>query len=396
MQRKGGDVMLIESVELPLGRPDPITPPPAFDELRLVSPVARAATAYGPAWLVTSAELAMAALADSRLGITPPGVEVDVRASLFCDGPAHARLRRLVTRAFRPARVAAMRPRLEELAEEHVARIVAAGPPVDLVDMLAAPLPIAVIGEMVGIDPALHGRFRTLADAALTADPMAADADRGLAAAGEKAWGDLAAFVAELVAARRAEPGEDLLSDLIAVRDTDDGRLDDAELEALVQVLISAGTLTVRNALVLAVVLLLSEGAFTDLDSDRVPGLVEEVVRRAGVNAFPRFAHHDLELGEMAIMRGEMVLISLEAANHDPTRFAQPERLDPDRSAAHLGFGHGPHYCLGASLARSELAATLPVLARRLPGLRLNIPVTDIPWHHGLVDTGPLALPVTW
>ena len=395
--------MSIEPVQLPPWRPDPITPPPAFDELRRVSPVARAATAYGPAWLVTSAELAVSALADSRLGITPPGVEVDVRASLFCDGLAHARLRRLVAGAFRPARVAAMRPRLEELAEEHVARIFAAGPPVDLVDMLAAPLPIAVIGEMVGIDPALHGRFRTLADAALTADPMTADptaagADPALAAAAEKAWGDLAVFVAGLVAARRAAPGGgDLLSDLIAVRDADDGRLDDAELEALVQVLVSAGTLTVRNALVLAVVRLLTEDAFGDLDDpSRVPGLVEEVVRRAGVNAFPRFVHHDLELGGVTITRGEMVLISLEAANHDPTRFAQPTTLDPGRSEPHLGFGHGPHYCLGAALARLELAATLPVLARRLPGLRLDIPVTDIPWHHGLVDSGPLALPVTW
>ena len=389
--------MSIESVELPLSRPDPITPPPAFDELRRVSPVARAATAYGPAWLVSSAELAVSALADPRLGISPPGVAVDVRASLFCDGPAHARLRRLVSGAFRPARVAAMRPRLEELAEEHVARIVAAGPPVDLVEMLAAPLPIAVIGEVVGIDPVLRGRFRALADAALIADPTAAGADPELAVAAEKAWGDLASFVAELVAARRAEAGEDLLSDLIAVRDTDDGRLDDAELAALVQVLVSAGTLTIRNALVLAVVRLLTEEAFRDLDDPaRVPGLVEEVVRRAGVTPFPRFAHHDLEFGGVAIARGEMVLISLEAANHDPARFARPEKLDSGRCEAHLGFGHGPHYCLGATLARLELATTLPALARRLPGLRLNVPVTDIPWHHGLVDSGPLALPVTW
>ena len=378
-------------LELPLSRPDPITPPPAHDELRRRSPVTRVGTMFGPAWLVTSAEAAVAALTDERLGLTPPGVEVDVRASLFQDGPAHARLRRLVAGAFRPARIAAMAPRLEALAEEYVERVVAAGPPVDLVEMLAAPLPVAVIGETVGIEPARRERFRAVVDAAVAADPMTGDPE-----VVGKAWSELGGFVAELVAARREVPDDDLLGDLIAVRDAEDGRLDDDELVALVGVLVAAGTLTVRNALVQAVVRLLDEGRWGDLRDGDVGAIVEEVVRRAGTEPFPRFAAVDLEIGGVPIAAGEMVLVSLEAANHDPARFDDAARFCPGRREQHLGFGHGPHFCLGASLARAELAAVLPALARRLPGLRLSVPIAGIPWQRGLVDHGPLAVPVTW
>ena len=159
-------------------------------------------------------------------------------------------------------------------------------------------------------------------------------------------------------------------------------------------VLVAAGTLTIRNALVQAVVRLLDEDRWTELDD--VAELVEEVVRRAGTEPFPRFAASDLEFFGVEIAAGEMVLVSLEAANHDPARFDDAARFCPGRREQHLGFGHGPHYCLGASLARAELVATLPVLARRLPGLRLAVPVAEIPWQRGLVDHGPLALPVTW
>lgn len=369
-------------LELPLSRPDPITPPGAYDELRR-SGVVRVATAFGPAWFVTSADLAVTALTDPRLRLTPPGVEVDVRASLFQDGPAHARLRRLVAGAFRPARIAAMQPRLAALAEEYVSRVVAAGPGVDLVEELAAPLPVDVVGEMVGIAPDRRPRFRTLVDAALAADPGSGDV---------AAWDALGAFVAELVTVRRATPADDLLGDLLAVRDADDGRLDDAELVALVQVLVAAGTLTVRNAIVQAVIRLLAEGRF----DEGAPSLVDEVVRRAEAEPFPRFAAEDLELGGTTVAAGDLVLVSLEAANHDPARFTEPRSLRADRAERHLGFGHGPHYCLGAALARAELSAVLPVLARRLPGLQLDLPIEQVPWHRGLVDHGPLTLPVRW
>ncbi|MDD7938593.1 hypothetical protein PHK61_09215 [Actinomycetospora lutea] len=165
---------------LPLERPDPTTPPAAYRWLQEHEPVARVVGADGtPAWLVTSYDLVAAGLTDPRLGLTPPGVPVDERASLFRDGPAHTRLRRLVARAFTPRRVAALAPRIEALADEHVAALVAAAQdgPADLVDLVGAPLAVGSLGLLLGVALEDHPHFRALVDDALRADPMAAAGD---------------------------------------------------------------------------------------------------------------------------------------------------------------------------------------------------------------------------
>ncbi|HSK61114.1 MAG TPA: cytochrome P450, partial [Actinomycetospora sp.] len=223
------------------------------------------------AWRVTAYELVAAGLADPRLGLVPPGVPVDERASLFQDGPAHARLRRLVARAFTPRRIAELAPRITALAESHVATLVAAEGPVDLVDVLSTPLAVGSLGMLLGVDLTEHGRFRDLVEDALRADPMSADPAQRAEA--ERAWGALSAFTVELVAAARAEPGEDLLSVLVATRDADDGRLGDAELVALVSALLAAGVITVRGGLAVAVVHLLDQdalGGLADRPADEV------------------------------------------------------------------------------------------------------------------------------
>lgn len=377
---------------LPLERPDPLTPP-AYERL---APVSRVAGADGvPAWLVTSYELVAAGLADPRLALTPPGVPVDERASLFQDGPAHTRLRRLVARAFTPRRIAELAPRIEALADEHAAVLAAAAEegPVDLVDLLAAPLAVGSLGLLLGVALDDHPRFRVLVDDALRADPMAAAGDPALLAEAERAWGALMGFTAELVAAAREHPGDDLLSALVGIRDADDGRLGDGELVALVTTLLAAGVITVRGGLAVAVVRLLEDDALAGFAArDDAAGLVDELVRRAGVEVFPRWATEDIVLGGVAVAAGEKVLLRLEAANHDPARFADPAALVPARHAAHLGFGRGPHHCLGAALARVELIAALTALSRRAPHLRLAAPVADIPWHRGEVDSGPTML----
>jgi cytochrome P450 len=349
------------------------------------------------AWRVTSYELVAAGLADPRLGLVPPGVPVDERASLFQDGPAHARLRRLVARAFTPRRIAELAPRITALAESHVATLVTAEGPVDLVDVLSTPLAVGTLGVLLGVDLTEHVRFRGLVEDALRADPVSAAADPALLAEAERAWGALSAFTVELIAAAREEPGDDLLSALVAVRDTDDGRLADGELVALVSALLAAGVITVRGGLAVAVVHLLDQdalGGLADRPPAEVDGLVDELVRRLGVEVFPRWAQEDLELGGVAVAAGDEVLLRIEAANHDPARFAEPERLRPGRAGGHLGFGRGPHHCLGAALARVELTAALTALSRRAPGLRLAVPLAEVPWHRGEVDSGPLALPV--
>jgi cytochrome P450 len=336
-----------------------------------------------------------AGLADPRLGLVPPGVAVDERASLFQDGPAHARLRRLVARAFTPRRIAELAPRITALAESHVATLVAADGPVDLVDVLSTPLAVGTVGVLLGVDLTEHVRFRGLVEDALRADPVSGDPAQQAEAG--RAWGALSAFTAELVAAAREEPGEDLLSALVAVRDADDGRLADGELVALVSALLAAGVITVRGGLAVAVVHLLDQDALAGLAArppEEIEGLVDELVRRLGVEVFPRWAQEDLELGGVAIAAGDEVLLRIGAANHDPARFADPERLSPGRAGPHLGFGRGPHHCLGAALARVELTAALTALSRRAPGLRLAVPLADVPWHRGEVDSGPLALPV--
>ncbi|HXV94637.1 MAG TPA: cytochrome P450 [Pseudonocardia sp.] len=386
--------MPITTYTLPLARPGPLDPPPAYAELR-ATPVAEVATPDGRrAWLVTSHDAVAAVLTDPRFGVAPPGGAHPDNHTLFQDGEAHARLRRLVSGAFTPGRVAAMRPRVEQRAGDLVAAMASAGPPADLVDAIAAPLSIGVIGELLGVPPDQHERLRRWADSALLPDPSAA-------ATGQE-WAALLAFAADLVAAKRANPGDDLLDSLIAARDEDDGRLSADELVAMVTTLVSAGYLSAANAISVGAIQLATLGLLPELAArpERVEETVEELLRRQSGSTgepMPRWAHSDAELFGARIRAGDTVLVRLEAANRDPARFPDPDRFVRDRRPnRHLAFGRGPHHCVGAALARLELAAAFRALSRELPGLRLAGPVEEVPWVYGLVDSGPAALQVTW
>lgn len=219
---------------------------------------------------------------------------------------------------------------------------------------------------------------------------------------GGEAWAQLGGYVSDLIAAKRAEPGEDLLSALIGVRDHDDGQLSDTELVTMVSALLAAGYLTTANAISIGVLKLLLEGQLADLAREpaQLAAAVEEILRhqsgRTG-EAMPRFAHEDVELHGQRIAAGAMVLARIEAANRDPNRFDDPDRFDPTRRPnPHLAFGHGPHHCLGAALARLELTAAVTALARLVPALALACPSEAIAWTGHLLDDGPAALPVTW
>jgi pentalenolactone synthase len=384
---------------LPFERPGHLTPPPAYAELRAAAPVARVVTPEGRrAWLVTSYDRVVDVLTDARFRLAPPGAESSGNDTLFQDGDAHTRLRRLVAKAFTPRAVAAMRPHIERLADGHAAAFAAAGPPADLVAGLAAPLATQVIGDLVGVAIDDRERFHAMVET-LSGDFLD---DEAAAAAAARAWSDLTAYAAELVAAKRRALGDDLLSALIGVRDAQDGRLGDGELAGLVISIVAAGHQTSRNAIAVGAVQLLAEDRLRGFAGSPDPdAVVEEVLRRlAGVIAepFPRWAHEDVELGGAAIEAGDLVLVRLEAANHDPRRFTDPDRFVPgrDSAGAHVSFGRGPHHCLGASLARIELTAALGALSRRLPGLRLRGEVEDLVWVRGQTDSGPKAVPVTW
>ncbi|MGH8795289.1 MAG: cytochrome P450 [Stackebrandtia sp.] len=384
---------------LPFDRPDPLRPPPAYARLRASEPVASVTSEDGrPAWLVTSYDAVAKVLSDSRFAMAPPGEAHPDNDTLFQDGEAHLRLRRLVSKAFTPRSVAALRPRVARLADDLVADLAASGPPADLVATLAAPLSITVIGELFGVAIDERAHFRTLADAVGAVNFF----DEESAAAAAAAWTDFGGYVAGLVAAKRENLGDDLLSALIAVRDADDGRLSDGELVAMASTIVGAGYMTATNAVSVGTMRLIAEGQLTGLavcDPDQVEAAVEEVLRmQAGLTGepFPRYAGEDLELAGVSIAAGDMVLARIEAAGHDPAHFADPDSFLPGRkSSPPLTFGHGLHYCLGAALARVEVAAALRALAVRLPGLKLQGTVDDVVWTRG-VDVGPTALHVTW
>lgn len=418
---------------LPLDRPDPMAPPPVYARLRESTPVAPVQTPDGGrAWLVTSYEAVAEVLSDRRYGLTPPGAEVTGNDTLFQDGEAHTRLRRLVSKAFGPRSVAALRPRVEHLADAYVAALADGGPPADLVSGLATPLSITVISELLGVELHDRERFRDLADAVSAVD-LVSGSEEDLAAAAE-AYNALTGYAGELVAAKREAPGDDLLSALIGVRDADDGRLSDAELSAMITVIVGAGYQSAANAVSTGAIRLLMEGRLSALApsqapaqvqaSDRAPScakdaragwtaakgqvdtagqvdaVVQEVLRmQAGRTGepFPRYAQEDVEPAGVRVQAGDMVLVRLEAAHRDPAHFADPDRFHPERrSSPPLVFGHGMHYCLGAPLARLELTAALSALARRLPGLKLRGPVEDIEWTGNGTDAGPQAVHVIW
>jgi cytochrome P450 len=306
----------------------------------------------------------------------------------------------LVGKAFTPRSVAALAPRVQRLAAEHVAAMADNGPPADLVADLAAPMAITVISELLGVAIEERDRFRALADAVSAADPFSFAGDEDALMAGAQAWERLSGYAAGLVAAKREELCDDLLSALIAVHDAQDGRLGDNELTAMASTLVAAGYSTACNAISVGTIELITEGRLAALatDPEQADAIVDEVLRRqAGLigEPFPRWAHENVELAGASITAGDLVLVRLQAANRDPEQFADPDRFLPGRSGPHLAFGRGPHHCLGAALARLEVGAALGALARQLPGLQLQGSVDDIVWARG-IDAGPTALHVTW
>ncbi|WP_280400233.1 cytochrome P450 [Nocardia carnea] len=390
---------------LPFERPEPLEPPPAYAELRSREPVAAVTTSEGkPAWLVTSYEAVATVLGDPRFGVVAPGEISTGGATLLQDGAPHQRLRRLVGKAFTSRRIEALRPRVQQLADEQLTVLTASGKPADLVAGFAAPLSIAVITELLGVEITERDRFRELADAAGRADFLADGAGRSA----EQAWAEFAGYVGTVIAAKRGQLGNDLLSTLIAAGDSSDGRLDDYELTTLTLTILASGYLTATNAISVGVLQLVAEGRLATLGectAAELEAVVEEVIRlqigQIG-EAFPRWAHEDVELAGRRVRAGDMVLARLGAANRDPAHFPEPDIFDPNRNAApeqagrHMAFGRGPHHCLGAALARLEIGIALQALAFRLPRLRLHGNVHDIEWTRSHADTGPIAVQVTW
>jgi cytochrome P450 len=364
-------------------------------------------------WFVTRYEDVVAVLLDDerfvrdpRLGLSPEDYEAYSSSvpeafefidqhMLNRDGEDHRRLRRLVTRAFTPRMVEQLRPRIQEIADELIDSIEPRGE-MELVEDFAFPLPITVIAELLGIPVADRGRFREWSNAIVTP----ALGPEALAEFGAK----MSAFVAylrDLFEQRRSEPGEDLVSALLQVRDGGD-TLSDQELFSMVVLLIVAGHETTVSLIgngVLALLRRPEERAALERDPARIQAAIEELLRYDSPveRTLNRWATTDVELGGRTIKRGDIVITILGSANRDPERFPGADVLDLHRGdSRHVAFGRGSHYCLGAPLARLETEVALATLLRRLPGLRLAVPAEELAWRPVPLFRSLVELPVAW
>jgi cytochrome P450 len=346
---------------------DPFT---AYGRARERAPLARMPVpGLGAMWVFTRYEGARAMLGDPRFELSAasymrPDVPADclpyMRTMQEMDGPEHARLRGLVAPAFTARRAAKFRPRIEPI----VAKLLDAlpGGEADLVRDFARPLPIEVICELAGIPEQDRPRWREYGAA------VAAGSGEGFAAA----IPGIMRGAKEAVARRRAEPGDDLISDLVRAEGGD--RLGDTELVTLVWHLVLAGQ-TPANLIANAVAALFAHPdqlAALRAEPELMPGAVEELTRWCGPQllSIPRYAREDVELYGTLIRKGDPVTAALAGANRDPRVFTDPDRLDLRRvPAAHLGFAHGPHFCLGAAPARVQTELALTALLRRFPAL---------------------------
>ncbi|GAA3106248.1 cytochrome P450 [Streptomyces rectiviolaceus] len=417
----------------PLDPADPAfarDPYPYYAHLRGQGPAVRVPLANGThAWLVTGYEATRAVLADPRFSNVPPqgagrpkGDSRDspaqraraclARHMLNTDAPDHTRLRRLTTAAFAPRRVDALRARIEELTagllREMELRLRRDGS-VDLVDAFAFPLPVLVIGEVLGVPEADRADLRAwtyrVGSPADALEPGAVD----------EAWTGLHAYFTELIARKRRAPGSDLFSALTQdalPRDPAEsgGGLDDGELLAMAFLLLFAGYETTMNLLASASLLLLThpgELAAAHRDPARWPAVVEETLRHASPLEGTTWRHttEEVDIGDgVVIPAGASVLAVLAAANRDPRHFPDPDAFRPGRylagagdtrTAPHAAFGHGPHFCLGSRLARLEATIALPRLLAAFPGLRLTADPAQLPYRPGLLVRGPRRVPVT-
>ncbi|MGF1429074.1 cytochrome P450 [Kitasatospora sp. LaBMicrA B282] len=365
-----------------------------------------------PVWWISRHADARQVLTDPRLdrsslyaedapAVTPYPNILDTPESLLnVDGPHHQRVRRTVQRAFTPRAIARWRPWVATVVEELVEQVAAAEQPVELVTAFTRELPVAVICRLLGLDGLDRKRLSHWSEHALATTAFAPEAVQA-------AILEFAVFGTELVAERRRNPGEDLVSSLVRAAD-EDGEVPEDQVVMLTVGLVLAGHETTMTTLGNALVYLLTEDreAWRELagSEEQAAAVAEQLLRAVPLGdatvtpGLLRRAVADVEIGGVLIRAGDVVAADVFAANHDPAVYpgAWQESLFAPPDAPHLTFGAGPHHCLGAWLARMELELALHRLAGRLPGLRLAVPVEEIAWRTGLLTRSPQSLPVAW
>ncbi|OLF18571.1 cytochrome P450 [Actinophytocola xanthii] len=386
---------------LPTERSAPFDPPAELARLRARHPVTPLRYPDGHVgWLVTGHAAARAVLSDARfsarlelkrLPVGPAGAAAMQPAPpgyfLGMDPPDHTRYRKLLAGRFTARRMRELEERIGEVVDECLDDLAGAEPPVDLVERFALPVPSRVMCELLGVPYEDRAHFQSISEALLGFD----------VARMEAAFGEINAYLYQLVVRKRAERPDDLLGDLISQTD-----LDDVELCSIAFLLLVAGHETSANMLGIGTFALLANPdqlAALRADPALLPGAVDELLRYLSIPQYgiTRTALADVELAGCQVREGDVVTVSVPAVNRDPERFPDPDTLDVTRSAAgHVTFGHGVHQCIGQALALVELRLGFGRLLERFPTLRLAVPAAEVPMRADRQIYGVHRLPVAW
>jgi cytochrome P450 len=388
---------------LPTARPNPFDPPPELAKAHADGPITPLRFPDGhEGWLVTGHAAARQVLASPQFssrpelarmlvpvaGVNGPARETPPGMFSRMDPPDHTRIRRLLTGRFTVRRMRELAPRVDAITEEHLDRMRAQGPPLDLVEDYALPIPSLVICELLGVPYAQRKRFQQ--DTAVLFDLSSGTATAN------SAWISLGGLLSTLVQAKRRQPADDLISELIGT-----GELTDQELVMVAIVLLAGGHETAASMIAHGVFALLQHPeqlARLRADVTLLDTTIEELLRYLSVfHIGPvRCALDDVTVAGQLVKKGDSVAISLPAVNRDPASFTNPDELDVTRSRhGHLAFGHGIHQCLGQQLVRVELRSAIAGLLR-LPGLRLAVPADEVPMRSNIAVHGVQRLPVAW
>jgi cytochrome P450 len=398
----GESVHAVRSLPLLERQPGcPFDPPVELLEARGHGPISRYTWPGGrPGWVITGYDLVRSVLGDPRfsarkelmldlsIDITgfqpPPALPGEM---VFMDEPEHGRYRKPLQGKFTGRRMRLLTERVEQITADCLDAMEKAGPPADLRTAFARPIPAIMICELLGVPYQDRGSFQDQIDVFLSGSSRE---DQIVA------YAAVQQYFTELVAAKRANPTDDILSDLT------DGDMTDEELRGLSHGMMVAGFDTTANTLALGMFALLQNPAQLAAlrgDPALVDRAVEELLRYLTVaKTFQRMAMEDVELGGQTIKAGTVVILSYNTANRDPERFPDPNVLDLRRQdGGHLAFGHGIHLCLGAELARVELRIALPALINRFPTLRLAVPAERVGLRPDAAHVyGMTSFPVTW
>lgn len=378
---------MAETVSYPFSWPAATEQPGEFEALH-DEPVVKVVLPSGDsAWLITRYEDIRAVLADPRVSknrnrpdiarMTTKKVKA-FQSQVSMDPPDHTRMRRLIAKAFTPAKVERLRPRIQQITDDLLEAMASRKPPVDACRDFAFPLSIQVICELLGVPVGERDQF-----VQKTAPP----------------WD----YMKDLIERKRVAPEGDLISELIEVHDEQDGRLTSEELHWWCTLLLLAGYETTAHQIGSAVVMLLTHPdqlARLRRDPGMVSSAVEELLRCQVVGtslSMLRYVTDDIEVGGVVIPRGSSVITALESANSDPSAFKCPAQFDISRSSPpQITFSTGRHFCVGASLARVEMQIALDCLLRRFPDLRLAVPADQLRRQEDAFTQGFIEVPITW